>query len=86
MNSFVTCRASNYVQWWDEYITCTEHNWKLKFSMQSHLTDTNALFEYCHASENLEKDILYLEYGNVYRLVLKNKTATMFFLKIPFSS
>ena len=29
-------------------------------------------------------DILHLEDGNVYRPVLKNKTATMFFLKKPF--
>ena len=27
------------------------------------------------------EDVLYLEDGNVYRLVLKNKTAMMFFLK-----
>ena len=40
------------------------------------------LFEYCHASVKLYNvDVLYLEYGNVYRPVLKNKTATMLFPK-----
>ena len=36
----------------------------------------NTIFEYYHASM-----ILGNEDGNVYRLVLKNKTATMFLLK-----
>ena len=37
-------------------------------------------FAYCHASVKLENvEVLYLEDGNVYRLVLKNKIATMFF-------
>ena len=31
-------------------------------------------------------DVLYLENGNVHRLLLKNKTTTMFFLKKLFSS
>ena len=62
-------------------ISCTEHNWKLKFSMQNHLTHISTIFEYWYASVNLD-NALYLEYGNVYRPVLKNKSATMiFFLK-----
>ena len=52
--------------------------------MQTRLTEihVNTLFEYCHASVNLDNvDILYLENGNVYRPRLKHKTATIFFLK-----
>ena len=53
--------------------------------MKTHPTDINALFEYCHASLNLDNvDVLYFEYGNVYRPVLKNKTATMFCLQKRF--
>ena len=44
----------------------------LKFSMQTHLTHINTIFEYCHASMNLDNVIvLYLEIGNVYTPVLK---------------
>ena len=47
--------------------------------MQTHLTDLNATFEYCHASVNVNNgDPLYLEYMNVYRPMLKNKAATFF--------
>ena len=53
------------------YISGTEHNWKLKFSMQAHLTDINTIFEYCH---NNNVDVLHLEDGTVYRPFLKNKT------------
>ena len=52
--------------------------------VQTYLTHINIMFEYCHASETLYKvDILYLEDGTVTvgRPVLKNNTATMFFLK-----
>ena len=31
------------------YIPGTEHNTKLKFSMQTHLTHINTLLEYCNA-------------------------------------
>ena len=55
---------------------------KLKFNMLPHLTHINTIFEYYYASVILgNEDVLYLEDGNVYRLVLQNKTATMFFLK-----
>ena len=53
---------------------------KLKFNMLTHLTHINTIFEYCHASMIFgNEEVLYLEDRNVYRLVLKNKTATMFF-------
>ena len=53
------------------YILGTEHDLELKFSMQTNLTDINTIFEYCHASVNLNNVyVLYLEYGNVYRPVL----------------
>ena len=52
------------------YILGTEHDLELKFSMQTNLTDINTIFEYCHASVNLNSVyVLYLEYGNVYRPV-----------------
>ena len=55
-----------------------EHSWKLKFIMQTYLTHVNIILEYCHASVVLENvDVLYLEDGNVCRLVLKNSTTTM---------
>ena len=55
---------------------------KLKFNMLTHLTHINTIFEYYHASIVLgNEDVLYLEDGNVYRLVLKNKTTTFFLLK-----
>ena len=38
LNGFVTRRASPYVQWADVHISGTEHNRKLKFSMQTYLT------------------------------------------------
>ena len=48
--------------------------------MQSYLTHINIIFEYFQASVIIDNvDVLYLEEGNVYRLVLKNNTATMFF-------
>ena len=48
----------------DIYISVTEHYWKLKVSMQTHLTQINTVFEYCHASMNLDHvDILYFEMG-----------------------
>ena len=34
---------------WDLYISGTEYNCKFKFSMQTHLTHTNTIFEYCNA-------------------------------------
>ena len=45
----------------------------------------NTIFAYCHASVKLDNvDILYLENRNLFRPILKNKTATMFSLKKPF--
>ena len=85
---FMKCRASPYVQW-GIYISGTEHNWKLKFSMETHLTSINAIFEYCHGSVNLDdEDVLYLKYWNVSTcgIVLKNEMATIFFSKNLFSS
>ena len=61
--------------------------------MQTHLTHRNTIFKYSHASINFDNVDVLLEDGNVYqyidngyRPVLKNKTATMFFLKKRFSS
>ena len=48
--------------------------------MQTHLTYINSIFEYCHASVNLD-NVVFLEYGNVYRRVLKNKPQLCFFSK-----
>ena len=62
-----------FVQW-GGYISGREHNWKLKFSMHTHLPHINIFFKYC--LNNL--DILYLQDGNVYRPVLKNKTPSFF--------
>ena len=68
-----------------QYISCKEHKRKLKFSMQTHLTYINTIFEYCHASVIIANvNVLYSEDGKVYRPVLKNKTATMFFSPKPF--
>ena len=40
------------------------------------------LFECCHASVNLDNiDVLYLEDGNVYRPIRKNKLQLCFFSK-----
>ena len=62
-----------------------EHNMELKFSMQTFLTHINIIFEYCHAAVILENvDFMYLEDINLYRPVLNNKIATMFFLKETF--
>ena len=62
----MACRASLYVQW--GCISGTEHNWKLNFSMQTHLTLINTIFEYCHASVNLGYVLLlYMDDGNAYR-------------------
>ena len=70
------------------YTSGTEHNMKLKFRMLTHQAHINAILEYHTASViiDLNADVLYLKDENVCRLVLKNKTATMFFLKKPFSS
>ena len=82
------CRASSYVQWVEVIISGTEHNMKLKFSMLTYLTQS-----YKHYSGRLPCSsdhrsmmsmFLYLEVGNVYRLLLKNKIATMLFLKKTF--
>ena len=68
-------RASPYVLWGGgggggAYISDKEHNFKLKFSIQTHVTHMNAIFEYCHALEILNSvDVLYLEDRNVYRPV-----------------
>ena len=62
----MACRASLYVQW--ECILGTEHIWKLNFSMQTHLTLINTIFEYWHASVNLGYVfVLYMDDGNAYR-------------------
>ena len=69
------------------YISGTEQKLKLKFSMQTYLTHLNSIFEYYHASVNLDREyVLHLEDENVYRPVLKNKTATMCFCQKNFSS
>ena len=78
LNGFVICRASPY-----EHRTGIEHNRKLKFSMQTNLTHINTIFKYFHASVILDiVDVLYLKGKNV----LKNKTATVFFMKKLFYS
>ena len=50
LNGFVSCRTSPYFQCGGAYISGTEHNWKLKFSMQPgiYLTHLNTIFEYYH--------------------------------------
>ena len=79
------CRASPYLLWGDVYIKFTEHNSKLKFSMQTYLTLKNIIFKNCNASVILENvDVLYLEEGNTVRPVLKHNTTTMFFLKTKY--
>ena len=73
------CRASPYVHG-GVYLSDTEQNRTLKFCMQTPYINT--IFENCHAPVILDNvDILNLEDENVYRPVLKNKSATMFFLK-----
>ena len=65
-------------------ISGTEHNRKLKFSMQTLLTHVNTITEYCHASVNLDYvDVLYLQDWDVYiyRPFLRNQTTTTFCLK-----
>ena len=56
----------------DIYISGTKHNRKLKwkFSMQTHLTHINTIFEYCHASVIIDNvlDVVYLEDENIYIL------------------
>ena len=55
----MVCRASSYLQRGDVNISGTEHLWKLKFGMQTHLTHRNTIFEYSHASVNLDNvDVL----------------------------
>ena len=57
------------------YFSDIEHNAKLNFSLETHLTHINTIFEYCHASVILDNvDVLYLEEENLCRLKL-------FFLK-----
>ena len=84
LNGFMMCRASPYVQSGGcIHRTGIEHNRKLKFSMQTHLTHINTIFKYFHASVILDiVDVLYLEGKNV----LKNKTGTVFFMKKLFYS
>ena len=66
-------------------ISGTTHSRKLKFSVQTYLIHISIIIEYCHASVILDNaDVLHLEDGNVCRPVLKNNTATMFFLKKSF--
>ena len=62
-----------------------KHYWKLKFSML-YMSHINTISGYNNTSACLDKvDVLYSEDRNVlYRLVLKNKAATMFFLEKPF--
>ena len=48
------CISVTEHNWKMKFISVTEHNWKMKFSMQSHFTDINTIFEYCHASLNLD--------------------------------
>ena len=67
------------------YISGTEHNMQLKFSILTYLTHIKTLLEYYHVSLIID-DLLYVKDGNLYRLVLKNKFPAMFFLKKPFSS
>ena len=78
LNGLVTYATSPYIQW-KQCISGIVHR-KLKFSMYSSLTNIITIFEYCHASV----DVSCLEDRNVYRPVLKNKTATCFFSKKPF--
>ena len=55
--------------------SCTEHNRKLKFSLQTHLTHINTIFEYCYGAVKLDnEDDFHLEDVNVH------KTRSMFFL------
>ena len=71
------CRASPYVHG-GVYLSDTEQDRTLKFCMQTPYINT--IFENCHAPVILDNvDILNLEDENVYRPVLKNKSATMFF-------
>ena len=85
LNGFVMCRASPYVLWGDVNISFTEHNSKLKFSMQTYLTHINIISEYCHALLILDNvGVLYLENWNVCSPVLKNNTAAMFFSQKTF--
>ena len=55
LNGFGKCRASFYVQWGDVYISGTEHNITLTFSMLTNLTHMNTLSEYYHASVNIDQ-------------------------------
>ena len=48
-------------------IASTENNWKLKFSMQTSMTQIKTIFTYCHGSVNLDNvNVLYLAYGHVH--------------------
>ena len=62
----------------DVIISGTQQNIKLKFSLLTYLTHINTILD--------DIDVLYLEDRNEHRLLLKNKTATMFFLKKTFST
>ena len=60
------CRANPYVLMGYVYISGTEHNRKLKLSMQTYLTHINitGISEYCQASLiSNNVDVLYLEDG-----------------------
>ena len=56
--------------------------------MQTHLTHINTIFEHFDASVILENVdfVLYLKDANIYKPILKTKTATMFLFKKTFSS
>ena len=73
LNGLVNCRAIMFSG--DVYISGRDHNWKLKFSLQTQLTHKNTNFEYIHASVELDNvDVSYLEAFSV----PKNKSATTF--------
>ena len=56
LNGFVKCRASSYAQWGIYiYISGTEHNMTLKFSMLTYLTHMNTRLEYYHALVNIDQ-------------------------------
>ena len=61
----------------DAYFSGTERNRKLKFSIHTHLTHINTIFEYYHAPVNLDNaDVLYLEDVNVHKPVLEKENHT----------
>ena len=72
---------------WGLSISALEHCRKINFIIHytaSSVTNRQYI-KCCHASVNLDNvDVLYLENWNVDRPVLKNITATIFYLKKPF--